>query len=109
MPTVFCIAIALNHPLKIFYVQCTLYHIALQGLSQGADSNGSGVAMLLELMRVFSRLFASETTRPEYNLAFLLTGAGKLNYFGTKRWLEEMRDSSSKCVATVYFNILLTI
>lgn len=66
-----------------------------QGLAYGADSNGSGVAALLELMRVFSRLYNS-ASRPDYNLAFLLTGAAKLNYFGTKKWLEEMKESNSK-------------
>ncbi|XP_067932697.1 BOS complex subunit ncln-like [Watersipora subatra] len=63
------------------------------GLAKGADSNGSGVAALLELMRVFSRLFHS-SSRPNYNLVFLLSGSGKLNYFGTKKWLEEMKDSN---------------
>ena len=69
--------------------------ILLQGLSYGADSNGSGVTALLELMRIFSRLF-NTSSRPHYNIGFLLSGSGKLNYFGTKKWLEEMKESSSK-------------
>jgi len=66
-----------------------------KGLSYGADSNGSGAVALLELMRIFQRLFSS-SNKPEYNIAFLLSGSAKLNYFGTKKWLEEMRESSSK-------------
>lgn len=67
----------------------------VQGLSYGADSNGSGVAALLELVRLFSRLYNS-ASKPSVNIAFLLSGSAKLNYFGTKKWLEEMRESSSK-------------
>lgn len=67
-----------------------------QSLAQGADSNGSGVAALIELMRIFSRMYASPSSRADFNIVFLLSGAGKLNYFGTKKWLEEMKDSSSE-------------
>lgn len=70
-------------------------HCIMQGLSYGADSNGSGVAALLELMRIFSRLFNS-SSRPNYNVAFLLSGAAKMNYFGTRKWLEEMKESNSE-------------
>ncbi|XDV22902.1 hypothetical protein PO909_027670 [Leuciscus waleckii] len=50
-------------------------------LSYGADSNGSGVAVLLELARLFSRLYSYKRTH-----------AGKFNYQGTKRWLEDNLD-----------------
>ena len=62
----------------------------------GADSNASGMVTLLELMRIFSRMYANHSTRPSYNLAFLASGAGKLNYFGTKKWLEDVKESSSE-------------
>ncbi|XP_044027552.1 nicalin-1-like isoform X1 [Siniperca chuatsi] len=58
-------------------------------LSYGADSNGSGVTILLELARLFQKLFSSPSTRPPYHLMFSLTGGGKYNYLGTKRWIEE--------------------
>uniref|UniRef100_A0A803JL13 BOS complex subunit NCLN n=1 Tax=Xenopus tropicalis TaxID=8364 RepID=A0A803JL13_XENTR len=56
-------------------------------LAFGADSNGSGVAVLLEIMRLFHRLY-----RDPYNLLFSLTGAGKFSYYGSKRWIEEHLD-----------------
>ncbi|XP_072239289.1 BOS complex subunit ncln [Leuresthes tenuis] len=61
-------------------------------LSYGADSNGSGVTILLELARIFQKLYSSSRTRPQYNLMFSLTGGGKYNFLGTKRWIEENLD-----------------
>lgn len=62
-------------------------------LSQGADSNGSGVIALLELSRLFAKLFTNSRTHAKYNLIFLLSGGGKFNYQGTKRWIEDNIDS----------------
>ncbi|KAL5003981.1 hypothetical protein ScPMuIL_017437 [Solemya velum] len=64
------------------------------GLAQGADSNGSGVIALLEIARLFSKLYTNSRTHAKYNLIFLLTGGGKFNYQGTKRWIEDNLDSS---------------
>ncbi|KAK2862401.1 hypothetical protein Q5P01_001934 [Channa striata] len=61
-------------------------------LSYGADSNGSGVTVLLELARLFQKLYSSPRTRPPYHLMFSLTGGGKYNFLGTKRWIEENLD-----------------
>ncbi|KAM4613246.1 BOS complex subunit ncln [Polymixia lowei] len=61
-------------------------------LSHGADSNGSGVTILLELARLFQKLYSSPSTRPPYHLMFSLTGGGKYNFLGTKRWIEENLD-----------------
>lgn len=61
-------------------------------LSFGADSNGSGVSMLLELVRLFSHLYANPKSHAHYDIIFLLSGAGKLNYQGSKKWLEDQLD-----------------
>ncbi|KAI4827927.1 hypothetical protein KUCAC02_031284 [Chaenocephalus aceratus] len=61
-------------------------------LSYGADSNGSGVTILLELVRLFQKLFSSPGTKPPFNLMFSLTGGGKYNFLGTKRWIENHLD-----------------
>nr|CAG4643793.1 EOG090X02MW [Lepidurus arcticus] len=63
-------------------------------LAFGADSNGSGIAVLLELARLFSRLTGQSHRAglPRFNLLFLLSGAGKFNYLGSKKFLEDQLD-----------------
>lgn len=48
--------------------------------------------MLLELARLFSHLYANTQTHARVNLLFLLSGGGKLNYQGSKKWLEDQLD-----------------
>ena len=38
----------------------------------------------------------SALTSLTFNLLFLLSAGGKLNYMGTKRWIEDQLDSSGK-------------
>ncbi|XP_010879679.2 nicalin-1 isoform X1 [Esox lucius] len=61
-------------------------------LSYGADSNGSGVTILLELARLFRKLYSSTHSQPPYHLLFSLTGGGKYNFIGTKKFIEENMD-----------------
>ncbi|CAG9795916.1 unnamed protein product [Diatraea saccharalis] len=64
-------------------------------LSYGADSNASGAVAVLELARIFSRLYSSASTRGGPSLLFVLTATGhSLNYFSIKKWLEEHLDSA---------------
>nr|XP_049700921.1 LOW QUALITY PROTEIN: nicalin-1 [Helicoverpa armigera] len=64
-------------------------------LSQGADSNASGAVAVLELARIFSRLYSTASIRGAPSLLFVLTSLGhSLNYFSAKKWLEEQLDST---------------
>lgn len=60
---------------------------AAPALSFGSDSNGSGTVAILELARLFSRLYGNPKTRGRYNLLFGLTSGGPYNYNGTFKWL----------------------
>ena len=70
------------------------------GLADGADSNGSGVIALLELARLFSKLYTNSRTHAKYNLIFLLSGGGKFNYQGTKRWIEDNIENQESSLLT---------
>lgn len=64
-------------------------------LSLGADSNASGAVAVLELARIFSRLYASPAVRGAPSLLFALSSTGHaLNYVAVKKWLEEQLDST---------------
>jgi len=56
-------------------------------LSSGFNTNGSGMVSVLALARMFSKLY--EVKSASFNVIFLLSGAGMLNYSGTKDWLSK--------------------
>lgn len=58
-------------------------------MPHGANDNGSGVLALLELARLFSKLYRRFRTQGQYNLLFVLTAAGRMNFEGTANWLEQ--------------------
>lgn len=58
-------------------------------LATGADANGSGVTALLELARLFSKLYSGMRTQGKYNLLLVLTGGGRLNFAGARVWADQ--------------------
>merc|ERR1719273_463784 len=60
---------------------------AAPDLSFGVDRNGGGIISILEIARVFSRLYSEFRTQGKYNLLFILTGGGRMNFAGAKHWL----------------------
>ncbi|XP_033822380.1 nicalin-1-like [Periophthalmus magnuspinnatus] len=78
-------------------------------LSFGADSNASGVTLLLELIRLFSKMYSSPRTRPQFNLMFALSGGGKYNFIGTKRWIEENVDHAETSFLQQHVSFVLCL
>ncbi|KAH3766364.1 nicalin precursor [Pelomyxa schiedti] len=68
---------------------------AVPSLTEGADSNGSGAVALLELLRIFSRLYRGAKTQPLFNLEFLLTSGGPMNFAGSKYWLDNVANEDT--------------
>nr|CAG4645400.1 EOG090X02MW [Lynceus sp. MCZ IZ 141354] len=79
----------------------------LPDMSFGADSNASGIAALLELLRLFSRLASSSGGAAGFNLLFVATGAGKYNYFGSKRFLDDQQESDNSWMQESLFTLCL--
>ncbi|VDD76864.1 unnamed protein product [Mesocestoides corti] len=67
---------------------------AIPSLAYGANANAAGVAVLLEVARILSQLTDSKNV-PKFNVLFLLTGGGKLNFLGSKRWLEMISEDTA--------------
>jgi len=66
--------------------------------------------MLLELARLFSVLYSTGRSRPQYNVVFIATGAGKLNYQGSKKWLEDQLDGlEGSIIQVMQAEILISI
>nr|CAB3264233.1 nicalin-1-like [Phallusia mammillata] len=75
-------------------------------LSHGANSDASGVVTLLELARVLGKIYGNSRTHPRHNILFLLSGGGKFNYQGSKKWIEDASDNagSSEAVSSALLN-----
>lgn len=77
-------------------------------LSYGANSDASGVVAVLELARILSKLYSNSRTHPRHNILFLLSGGGKFNYQGSKKWIEDALDnpsSSSETISNLLSNV----
>eukprot|EP00095_Tigriopus_kingsejongensis_P001552 maker-scaffold137_size321222-snap-gene-0.9 protein:Tk01552 transcript:maker-scaffold137_size321222-snap-gene-0.9-mRNA-1 annotation:"Nicalin-1" len=82
---------------------------AAPSMAFGADSNGSGVSILMELARIFGELYKSPETQPDYNLVFLLSAGGKTNFLGSKRWLDEQKDMQDQQRPDIITNVKLVV
>jgi hypothetical protein len=77
---------------------------AAPGLAHGMDASGSAAVAVVELARIFSQLYSDFRAQGDFNLIFILTGAGTLNYAGTARWLDTV---DSRVLETLDFALCL--
>eukprot|EP00494_Astrolonche_serrata_P033006 UN33275 len=65
-------------------------YAAVPTLAHGANDNGSGVTVLLQLASIFNRLYSNQSTIGPYNILFLLTAAGRFNFQGTRQFMDNI-------------------
>lgn len=63
-------------------------YASVPGLATGANSDASGVVVLLQVARALSKLYANQRTQARVNVVFLLSSGSHLNYVGTRHWLD---------------------
>lgn len=59
-------------------------------MPNGLNTNGSGIAVFLELMRIFSKFYESYESVIKYDILFVLTSGGSLNYKGTEHFISTL-------------------
>ncbi len=62
-------------------------------MSFGVNSNGSGLMAIMELIKLFKKLFEAYGTFAKYDLMFLLTPTGSLGYKGTDAFLNDLSET----------------
>ncbi|EGG16554.1 hypothetical protein DFA_09101 [Cavenderia fasciculata] len=65
------------------------------------EQSTSGVVALLELSRIFSKLYSSADNQPAYNIIFLLTSGSATNYQGAEQWLSQQSPVVSESIDLV--------
>uniref|UniRef100_A0A0K0ENP1 BOS complex subunit NCLN n=1 Tax=Strongyloides stercoralis TaxID=6248 RepID=A0A0K0ENP1_STRER len=71
-------------------------HSIIPALSVSANSNGSGVSILLELLAIFGKFYENKNTIPQYNMMFALTGGGKYNYQGSRHLIDYLYEKKKE-------------
>lgn len=61
--------------------------------------------MLLLLAKILSRVYG-EKNRPKYNVMFILSGGGKLNYLGSKNWIEQQMEKSNTLQVNMFYSLM---
>ena len=59
-------------------------------MPNGINTNGSGVAAFLELIRILSKFYESYENVLKYDILFVLTSGGALNYEGTQHFINTL-------------------
>jgi hypothetical protein len=87
---------------------------AAPSLSRGFEDGGSGSIAVLSILRLFHRLYTEQNTVGKFspfppimirfNLAFLLSSGGHLDYEGYRQW---MLKASPEFLASVQFVLCL--
>ena len=73
-------------------------------LPSGLNKNASGVIVLLEIMRIMSKLYENYSNLINYDLLFLLSSGGSLNYQGSNHFINNL---DSNTIENIHFTLCL--
>ena len=65
-------------------------------MPNGINSTGSGLAVFLELIRLLSKFYESYENVIKYDILFVLTSAGGLNFEGTQSFINSLDSAISE-------------
>jgi Zn-dependent M28 family amino/carboxypeptidase len=65
-------------------------------MPNGLNSNGSGVITLLELIRILSKFYENYESVIKYDLLFVLTSGGNLNFEGTQQFINTLDTNTQE-------------
>jgi hypothetical protein len=86
---VYCTKVGSTRPDEMYIVSA---HMDGQGWGEGANDNASGVALVLEL----ARLFAAADVRTERSIRFVLWNNEETDYGGSRAYIEQRRALQGK-------------
>lgn len=69
----------------------------------GYASTASSLTALLEVSRLFSKLYSNSKTQSEYDILFLVTGGGFANYAGDNHWINTISEIDSYLLNSIQF------
>jgi hypothetical protein len=64
------------------------------------------MAVLLELLAIFGRLYAIPSHRARFNLVFVLSAGGKFSYQGSRSFIDDFNERYS---GTIFIHIYLFV
>lgn len=68
----------------------------ISDMPSGMNSNGSGMIALMELIRILSKFYENYDNVIKYDILFLMTSAGNLNFEGTQQFLNNLEPAISE-------------
>jgi len=94
-----------NHPTIAVVTYLDSFSI-IPELTSGADSNASGLVILLELIRLLKKIVSSQGPAA-YNILFLISSSGTTNFQGLKHWLSAEDQELQQIRGSISFALCL--
>lgn len=93
-----------NHPTLALVTYLDSFSIVPE-LTKGADSNASGLIVLLELVRFLKKLYSNNPA--SFNILFLISASGTTNFQGLKHWLSAEDQELQQIRGSISFALCL--